>query len=278
MSFLTRKVQRQTDSSGPLKVLQITDTHLFADTTRNLMGVNTEDSFRNILDRIKTEHGQFDLVLATGDIVHDASVDAYLRFKQALQDANLDAAIIAGNHDNYDTLRTTLAEGANSAIPSVTCENWHFVLLNSAVPGKVHGYLETDQLEFLQHALSAEPTRNTIVCVHHHPIEVHSAWLDKIGIRNGRALFTTLQAFSQVKALVWGHIHQELEQQFDDFTMYATPSTCVQFARHQDDFALDPLPPGFRIFELHSNGSINSAVHRLEHVPAGTDFVTPGYK
>ena len=38
-----------------IKLLQITDPHLFSDTTKDLLGVNTHASFQAVLDEIQAE-------------------------------------------------------------------------------------------------------------------------------------------------------------------------------------------------------------------------------
>ncbi len=41
------------ESAGVIKLLQVTDPHLFADEDGELLGINTFDSFRQVLSEIK---------------------------------------------------------------------------------------------------------------------------------------------------------------------------------------------------------------------------------
>jgi len=68
--------ERQT----PLKVLQITDTHLHATADSRMRGVNTYDTFMSVLARSQTSrYWPADAILVTGDIVQDESRAGYER-------------------------------------------------------------------------------------------------------------------------------------------------------------------------------------------------------
>jgi Icc protein len=60
-------------SGRVIKVLQITDTHLFADSNGCLLGLNTEQSLEAVIAQIRANHLPADLILATGDLVHESS-------------------------------------------------------------------------------------------------------------------------------------------------------------------------------------------------------------
>ena len=54
-------------ASEIVKLLQITDPHLFKDTSKELLGINTHESFSQVLKEIQSESFDYDIVLATGD-------------------------------------------------------------------------------------------------------------------------------------------------------------------------------------------------------------------
>lgn len=53
-------------ASEIVKLLQITDPHLFKDTSKDLLGINTHESFSQVLKEIQAESFDYDVVLATG--------------------------------------------------------------------------------------------------------------------------------------------------------------------------------------------------------------------
>ena len=72
-----------------------------------------------------------------------------------------------------------------------------------------------------------------------------------------------IDRYPQVKAILCGHIHQDLDRTYHGVRVLATPSTCIQFMPDSDDFALDHNNPGWRYLELTKDGRIITSVHRI---------------
>ncbi|WP_434706596.1 hypothetical protein, partial [Mycobacterium tuberculosis] len=82
--------------------------------------------------------------------------------------------------------------------------------------------------------------------------------------RNAGELDSVLANFPRVKYLLCGHIHQELDLDWNGRRLLASPSTCVQFKPHCANFTLDTIAPGWRTLELRANGVLETEVHRLQ--------------
>ncbi|GAB7258699.1 hypothetical protein DaDZ19_03640 [Dickeya ananatis] len=67
-------------SGARVRILQITDTHLFADAQGTLLGVNTYRSYQAVLNAIAAQQMNVDLITATGDLAQDHTQDAYTHF------------------------------------------------------------------------------------------------------------------------------------------------------------------------------------------------------
>jgi Icc protein len=145
------------------------------------------------------------------------------------------------------------------------------------VSGKVHGYLETNELKVLETALNERPDLHTIVCLHHHPVDIDSAWLDNIGLHNRDEFFKIIDQFDNVKAILWGHIHQQVDAQRAGVKLYATPSTCIQFLPKSNDFAVDTISPGYRWIKLFPDGAIETDVVRTKDFEFELDLKSNGY-
>ena len=154
--------------------------------------------------------------------------------------------------------------------------DWRFVMLDSVVPQQEGGRLGADQLAMLSEALESS-SRHTLVCMHHQPVNVGSAWIDTMAIENAEALFDIIDRHPQVKGLLWGHVHQTFEATRRGVRLMASPSTCVQFAPRADGFTIDQEPPGFRLLALLPDGSIKSEVMRIDDMPQGLDVASVGY-
>ncbi len=263
--------------AGSVSLLQITDTHISADEAHHLVGLNTLNSFKQVVDHAKVHVGQPHLILATGDLTHDASNEGYSILHNQLSQLNAPAYYLPGNHDHTDKLLTSCAKHQDSFPFLLQKNGWSIILLDSSVTGKVSGHLGQSQLAALDQKLTENSDSNTLICLHHHPIKVGSAWMDKIALRNPDELFAVLDKHPQVKGILYGHIHQTFEAQHNGITMMGAPSTCVQFAPKQDEFGIDEQPPGYRWLVLLPDGSIQSDVKRLGSIPGNVDLKSKGY-
>ncbi|PRB84031.1 3',5'-cyclic-AMP phosphodiesterase [Pseudomonas sp. MYb185] len=250
------------NSADSICVVQLTDSHLFADPQQRLLGLDTLASLNAVIDQVLDECPQIDLVLATGDITQDGSAAAYERFIDAVARIPQPCHWIPGNHDDA-VLMAELGEERGLNRDWVDIGQWRIVLLDSSVSGSVAGYLDQQQLARLDQALSSAGQRHVLVCLHHHPVPIGSDWMEPIGLGNADQLLARLDAEPQVRGVLWGHIHQQLEQRRGTMRLLASPSTCVQFAVASSDFATDNQPPGYRWLRLYDDGRIDTAVSRL---------------
>lgn len=133
---------------------------------------------------------------------------------------------------------------------SFAAGNWHVIGLDTLVPGELRGELGSSQLASLAAELVQHPQSPTLLFMHHPPVEVHSAWLDKIGLTDHDAFCRLVEASPQVKLICCGHIHQEFEARVGRATVLAAPSTSVQFKPCTEALEVDELPPGLRVIRL----------------------------
>lgn len=262
---------------GTLRVLQLTDTHLYADPVGTLLGVNTLDSFQRVISHFRDEYWPIDLLLATGDLVHDASPTGYGKMHAMLGSFGVPVFCLPGNHDRPWVMRKHLAGGLVKTETVCDLGDWRFVMLDSVIPGDDGGRFAQDQLDALAQALEGATDRPTLVCMHHQPVAVGSAWIDTMAIDNPEPMFEIIDRHPQVRGLLWGHIHQTFEAERRGVRLMASPSTCVQFAPGIDDFQVDEEPPGFRLLALLPDGTIRSEVLRIEELPHGLEVASSGY-
>lgn len=263
-----------TDSAVTL--VQLTDSHLFDNPGGRLLGMNTADSLSRVIDRVLAEQPSIDLLLATGDLSQDGSAASYRTFLRMAARIPAPLRAFPGNHDLHDPLRG-IAGDSPLLEPVVDCGAWRIVLLDTAVPDAVHGHLDPTQLELLSRALDEAPERPALVCLHHHPVPIGSAWMDRIGLDNAEALFAVLDSRPQVRALLWGHVHQAFDSTRNGVRLLGSPSTCVQFEPGCDDFRIDLQAPGYRWLRLHADGSLETGVSRVDGIALDIDHSQQGY-
>ena len=257
-------------------LVQLSDSHLFAEAAGRLLGMDTQDSLQRVIERVLQEQPQIDLMLASGDLSQDGSEASYQRFRQMTAVIPAPARWFPGNHDEVPAMRAA-SQGSDFLEPIIDLGNWRVILLDSSVSGAVPGFLAEDQLALLERALSEAPQRHHLICLHHHPVSIGCRWMEPIGLRNPEALFAILERFSQVRAVLWGHIHQELDQQRGGIRLLASPSTCVQFAPGSEEFQVDTTAPGYRWLRLHEDGRLDTGVSRVTGIKFEVDYTIKGY-
>jgi Icc protein len=250
---------------------------LYADTADVLVGMNCEEGMRDVLSLIRRNEGPLVAVLCTGDISQDNSKASYQRFAEAVATLDAPQYWIAGNHDEVPKMKAAIGADDARFTRAFTLPGWRVIMLNSNVVGEVHGYLERGELDFLATELEACTDRNVLVCLHHNCVPVSAAWLQKHALKNSDDLFAILDAHAHVKAVLFGHVHQELVHERKQVLYLGSPSTCIQFHPVSDHFRLDDCNPGYRWLELFDNGEMRTGVKRVTDKRYPVDFSGIGY-
>ncbi|EAR11091.1 3',5'-cyclic-AMP phosphodiesterase [Reinekea blandensis] len=257
-------------------LVQITDPHLHATSDGTLLGMNTENSLRLIVDRVVNEVPEVDLVIATGDIAQDSSVQAYRNFLELIRPISAPMRWIPGNHDSRENMATA-GKDLQHAEPVYELGDWVIILLDSIVPGRVYGNLDPDQLELLQKTLDKYQDRHVLIGFHHHPVPMKSRWIDQIGVRNRESFQALVNHYDNIRAVVCGHVHQDSDQVINGIRYISTPSTCVQFLPKSQDFGIDSLGPAYRTLTLHPDGQLDTTISRIDGVDFEIDYSQKGY-
>lgn len=246
------------NGADPLRILHLTDPHLFADRSGELRGVVTHDSLERVIDHYSASGWRADLVLASGDIIQDDSALAYRHFRDLLGQLGLPVYCLPGNHDVRDLMREALTVPPFHYCENVEAGGWLICCLDSCVSGEVQGRIRAAELESLTAAVDTSAAHHVMVCLHHPPVLMGSRWLDSVGLEDRQPFLAALSTMSKVRLVLFGHVHQEYEGEHEGLRVVGTPSTCRQFARHSELFAVDDKPPAYRRLNLYTDG-------RFEH-------------
>jgi len=242
-----------------MKILQFTDPHLYGRVDGKLRGVETDATLRATLDEAFAACPDFAAVLVTGDLVQDDPA-GYLRFRNIFERTGKPVLCIPGNHDLPSIMRAEL-QGSPFQIGGVfSRDGWQMVMLDSYEENQVGGRLSAAELARLDAALG-QAADHALVCLHHHPVMMRSRWLDTIGLANADEFWDIIDQHSNVRAVAWGHVHQDFTGMRGSVRLFATPSTGAQFLPGSDKFAIDNRPPAYRQFELLPDGAIATQVH-----------------
>ena len=247
-------------------LLHLTDTHLFADAGKSLKGIRPHDSFTAVLSEARRRFPKPDGIILGGDMAQDESAETYRRIADMLNGWHAPFMLTPGNHANIGELHSALIPALmkNSGYTDdLRLGNWQVIAMNSSLDGSIAGRLHADELERLEQLLVRGQNEHVLVALHHHPIEIDSRWLDEIGLLNSGRFWDVIKEHDRVKAVLCGHIHQELDVEYNGVRVLGTPSTCFQFRPGEEDFRMDNLSPGFRWLELKEDGAIDTGVERI---------------
>lgn len=215
--------------------------------------------------------------MATGDLAHEATPAAYQRIFSHLEKLELPVYCLPGNHDESQALQSAIGNGLCKYAEHAHHGDWHFIFIDSTVPGSEGAHLTQATLQSLDRLLQSAPDKHTLLCLHHQPVPMGSHWLDTMAVDNPDEFFAITDKHPQVRGIIWGHVHQEFNTVRNGVMLISSPSTCIQFKPNSDDFAIDISAPGYRWLLLHADGEIETGVERLDRIPGTIDMAASGY-
>lgn len=250
--------------SKPLQIIHITDCHLGTQPGDSIHGVDADASLAQVIRLAHQQQPDADALLATGDIANHGDLSAYQRFQHRTQGLAKHTRWLAGNHDSAASMRHATAH-SHAMEPTLIIGRWLIVMLDSKVSGKIGGKFSSATLTRLEQTLANHHSCHTLIALHHHPIATHCSWLNDIGLTNSDAFFSTIAPHQNVRGILWGHVHQKMDQERHGIKLMATPSSCIQYAPNSDHFQLDTLNPGYRWLQLYPSGAIETGIWRVDN-------------
>lgn len=245
------------------RIVQISDTHLFAEKEKALLGVRPQESLEALLDLLKKDPFPPSLLILSGDLSQDGLEASYIRLASMLKNLSIPTYYVPGNHDNLEIMQKVFPRNMIFSDRHIILKNWQIILLDSHQPNEVPGFLTPKELAFLEHCLQAH-SAPAIIVFHHQPVPTHSAWLDNLGLKNADQFWEILHTYSNAHTVLFGHIHQEIVGEKNGIDYYSTPSTCIQFKKNSDKFALDKVAPSYRWINLFPNSKLETGLKSLD--------------
>ena len=236
---------------GALRILHLSDTHLFGDGTRHYGVVDTTAALRRVLERA---HGLADLdaVVVSGDLSDDGSEASY-RTLRSLVDPwaaarGAEVLYVMGNHDGRSGFEAVIGP----RVGVTTVRGVRLVRLDSSVPGYGYGRLDASQLGLLREELATPAPHGTIVILHHPPTPARTPLLHALELQNPGDLLEVC-AGTDVRAVLGGHYHHALATAERGIPVIVAPgitnTTCVTC---DDGHERSHVGSGFAVVELPS--------------------------
>lgn len=194
-------------------IAQISDTHIALDTPDAERRI--QDFERTIAD-INALDPAPDVIVHTGDVVHNGLADEYAVAAEILSRARASVYVMAGNKDDRANLHAAffanryLAEASEFIDYAVEDHPVRLLMLDTVNPRSKKGDFCARRVVRFQELAAREPEKPIAVFAHHPPFEIlvgperfHFDDLDAMA-----RLATTIQSCGRVTALFSGHVHR----------------------------------------------------------------------
>lgn len=250
---------------GPIQLVHITDCHLTAADWERVGGVDTGATLAAVLEDMENHAPPPDLIVATGDLSQDGSPGSYRRFAELLGRVGAPVYCLGGNHDAGDAMLAVLLRHGLHMERVLRTGAWFIHLLPTSLAGREEGRAQAAELEALDTALRANRDKHALICLHHHPVPVGGPWGAGVGIENPEDLFRVADGHTNVRCLLWGHVHRSFQAEREGVQLLATPATSFAVIADARGYpAIGPARPGYRRLTLHDDGTIESEVRWVD--------------
>ena len=168
-------------------IAQLTDLHVLAGGGLAYGRVDTIGHLRRAVDHLSAL--PLDGVAITGDLVDDGRLESYETLRPELDRLAAPWWPIPGNHDG-PAFWEVFADRMDRAEPGlghvVRLPGLRIVMLDTTVPGRAGGQLGADRAGWLARAAPGDGP--TLLALHHPPVDVGIAHMDRIGLAGAHRL------------------------------------------------------------------------------------------
>ena len=245
-------------SEKSLRIVQLSDCHVSADPEAAYRGQSADGNLAALLPVIRAWQPEF--VLLTGDVSEDASAASYERVAAMLSTAGAPVLALPGNHDKPAVMSRFFPSGPWDGLLELQVKRWQLLLLDSTATDRVSGELAALKLNELKNCLEGSDAEHILVALHHQPVPVNAAWIDRYALESPESLFDALDRDPRIRCICWGHVHQDFRAQRNGVALLGAPSSAANSLPHTNRFTPDPAGPCCRWLELNSNGDVETGI------------------
>ena len=166
----------------PFLLVQLSDAHVRDDDAQ------PERMFADAVRDVAALEPAPGAVLVSGDLTEHGFAHEYERVRELLSALTMPVHVLAGNHDDRDSLRASFPVPAGDDEDyryTVRCGPLRLVAVDTTDPGRVEGRLGAERLAWLDARLAEERETPTIVAMHHPPLLLGIPAWDAIGLPGG---------------------------------------------------------------------------------------------
>jgi Icc protein len=195
-----------------MKIIQISDCHLLPP-GETVFGSDPGERLRQCIADINRNHGDAELCILTGDLVHRSDPRAYAAVRGCLDDLALPFRLLMGNHDERSALLAAFPEtpvDANGFVQSVLDTVAGRLLFLDTAEAGVHTGAYGDRRQAWLRARLAEGDAPIYIFAHHPPFAIELPHIDQYRMldSDAAALGDILIDAGRVRHFFCGHVHR----------------------------------------------------------------------
>jgi 3',5'-cyclic-AMP phosphodiesterase len=260
------------------RIVQLTDLHLYADPDARFYDIPTRELLQDVVAHVEQNAGPVDHLVVTGDHTNDDLAVTYEAVRDIVAPWLDRAWFVPGNHEDRAILRATFPDrisgsGAERINFSFAAGESLCLGLDTHVPGNVSGHIGADQIAWVEAQLAEHDPATAVLFMHHPPILLGLAWIDRIGLAGREQLQDLILRDARIRLVCCGHVHHESSHHVGAAEVVTTPSTGLQFSPTSDEALFVAAAPGYRIIELDGDSCMTRVVRLPEarYAPSPAD-------
>lgn len=216
-------------------IAQISDLHVQPTGEKAYGIVDTNGYLQAAVAQLNRLKPQPDIVIATGDLVDDRTVAEYHSLKGLLTPLKAPLYFAMGNHDDRAAFRQVfpnLPYMPAAGYVQYVLEEYplRIIVLDTLVDGVGYGNLDTERLQWLEARLAEQPTRPTVIFMHHPPFATGLQGMDQLRCRGNEALSNLITRYANVQRIACGHLHRSIQTVWAGTLGSVAPSVAHQVA------------------------------------------------
>ncbi len=260
-------------------IAQISDLHVQPRGERAYGIVDTNAYLKAAIAQLNRLQPQPDLVMATGDLVDERTEAEYWMLRELVEPLQAPLYFVMGNHDDRTAFRTVFPDlpyMPSQGFIQYVLEDYplRLIVLDTLVDGEGYGDLDAIRLNWLADCLAANPTKPTVIFMHHPPFATGLQGMDRLRCRGHEALAAIVQHYPCIQRIACGHLHRSIQTLWAGTIGSVAPSVAHQVALklvidQPPAFVMEP--PGLHLHLWHANEGL------ITHTAFIGDFAAYSY-
>lgn len=222
-----------------IKIAHISDLHYkkdpkIVDSIFKEVLISIDDPLEQLSSTFENEEKDFDLLIVSGDICEQGSIDDYIFVKEYLEETfNCSIIVTSGNHDNRHNLNKAFfgKDDDSEVFETIKMDDLKVISFDSSDKEFNDGYISLKTIERIDEELS--DNINTILFTHHHLLSEQFS-MDKA--INSNKLLECVKKHDNVIAVITGHTHHYYHAKIDKIEYFTSKSMSFVIENKDDNF------------------------------------------